>query len=252
LSCYYGSNLNIPYSLANPTWIPAGSAVNLLISYPIITHGELNFMLRPSLSSSVAGQMDAWDATTINLAQGYLPYNPGTPIFITKTTEVADFIEVDSSFLNSVSSWPTKDLTNSYVSWSVSPTSQYVNLYSVDVNGNFIQPIAQNTSYLWNNQTWSIAVTGYGPQTTTIILSSQRYNQTTFVSTVSSLFDYFAENTILVTPVVALDNYNYVRTTTLQALVPYKGRTYNLPDNTLLNWTWAYNFNSTYNTIPIS
>ena len=252
LSCYYGPNLDVPYSLANPTWIPAESAVNLLISYPIITHGELNFMLRPSLSSSVAGQMDGWYALPVNLAQGYLPYNPGTNIFIIKTREVADFIEVDSSFLNSVSSWPTKDLTSSYVSWSISPTSKYVNIYSVDLSGNFIQPISQNTPYLWNSRTWSVAVTGYGPQTTTITLSSQKYNQTTNLSTVSSLFDYFVENRILVTPVVDLNNYNYIRTITLKASVPYQGRTYDLPNNNLLNWTWAYNFDNSYTMIPIS
>jgi hypothetical protein len=251
LSCYYGSNLNIPYSLSSPSWIPAASAVTFLISYPVTINGEINFSIRPSLSS-LAGQLDAYNATFLNLAKGYLPYNPGQKIFISKIQEKSDYIEVDSSFLNSVSSWPTRDLTNSYISWTVTPTSSNVNICSVDLSGNYVQTITPNVPTLWNSNTWSVVVSGYGPVQTMITLSSEKYNETAYLSSVPSLFNYFAEGKILVTPLVALDNYNYVRTITLQASVPYKGRTYNLPNNSLLNWTWTYDFNNSYNINPIS
>ena len=251
LSCYYGPNFNIPYSLSFPTWIPASLAVNLLVNYPVFTHGELSFSLRPSLSS-LAGQLDAYNSTPINLARGYLPYNPGQYIFISKIREVADSMEVDSSFLNSVSAWPTRDLTNSYITWSVTPTSSNVNICAVDSLGNFLQTITPSVSTLWNSRTWSVVVSGYGPVQTMLTLSSQKYNETTSLSTVPSLFNYFAEGKVLVNPVIDLDNNNYIRTITLDTSVPYKGRTYNLPNNAILNWTWSYDFNQIYNSIPVS
>ena len=251
LSCYYGPNLNIPYSLSSPTWIPACSAIKFLISYPVTINGEITFSIRPSLSS-LAGQLDAYTSTQIKLAQGYLPYNPGQNIFISKVQERADFIEVDSSFLNSVSSWPTRDLTNSYITWSVSPQNNDVSICSVDLSGNYVQTITPNVPLLWNSNTWSVAVSGYGPVETVVTLSSQKYNETAYLSSVPSLFDYFVEGKVLVTPVVELDNYNYVRTITVKTSIPYKGRTYNLPNNSLLNWTWTYDFNGLYNILPIS
>ncbi len=251
LSCYYGPNLNIPYSLTSPSWVPAASAVNILISYPKTVNGEINFSLRPSLCS-LAGTMDAYNSTPIKLAQGYLPYNPGQNIFITKIQEKEDFIEIDSSFLNSVSSWPTRDLNNSYITWTISPTSSDVNICSVDLSGNYIKTITPNVPLLWDRTTWSVVVSGYGPTQTLISLSSQRYNETASLSSVPSLFNYFSEGKILIAPSIALNNYNYVRTITVNAYVPYKGRKYNLPDNTLLNWTWTYDFNDLYNVLPIS
>jgi len=251
LCCYYGKNLNIPYNLASPTWIPASSAVNFLISYPVTTNGEISFVLRPSLSS-LAGQLDAFTSTQITLAPTLLPYNPGQNIFITKTEEYADYMEVDSSFLNSVSSWPTRDLTNSYITWSASPLSPSLGMYSVDLSGNYIQPITQNTPILWGLNTASVVLSGYGPVATVITLSSQKYNETASLSTVPSLFDYFVENKVLVIPKVKLENRNYVRTIAFDVSVPYKGRVYDLPLNTLVNWTWTYDFNSLYTELPIS
>lgn len=253
LSCCYGNNFEKTYDLTNPAWIPAVSAVNFLITYPIARHGEINFLLRPSLSSATAGDfIDAYESVKINMAAGQMTYNFGQPIFITKTREYADYMEIDSSFLNSVSAWPSRDLTDSYISWSVYPRPSGVNLYSVDLSGNFIKYITPNASYPWNDQTWSIIAEGYKATPTTVTLSSQRYSEIATLSSVPSLFDVFAENAVSVIPTEPLNNYNKIRTIKFKARVPYKNTFLDLPANTIISWTWAYDGSDYYNIIPVS
>lgn len=251
LYCYYGNNLNNSYSLIDTPWIPACSANNFIITYPVIEHGELNFSIRPTLCS-IAGYLDAYEATQINLAIGQIPVNRGQPIFISKTMEVEDYMEVDSSFLISASSWPTRDLRNSNVSWFFTPTSTFVSINAVDSNGNYLQRIPPLSTVAFNSSTWSVVVSGYGPQTTVINLSSQKYNEVTNLTSNSSLFNYFTEGKLLVGSPIGLNNYNTTRTIYLTAGVPYKGRQYNLPNNTQVNWVWSYNTDIDYETIPVS
>jgi hypothetical protein len=251
LYCYYGKDLNNSYSLIDTPWIPASAANNFIITYPVVTHGELNFSIRPTLCS-IAGYLDAYQATQINLAIGQAPVNIGQPIFISKIMEVEDYIEVDSSFLISASSWPTRDLTNSYVSWFFTPTSTFVSINAVDSNGIYLQQIPAFSAVPFNSNTWAVVVSGYGPQTTVINLSSQKYNEVTNLTSNSSLFNYFTEGKLLVGSPLGLNNYNPTRTIYLTAGVPYKGRQYNLPNNTQVSWIWSYNNDINYETIPVS
>ena len=48
-----------------------------------------------------------------------------------------------------------------------------------------------------------------------------------------------------------INNQNEIRTITLSAVVPYKGRLYNLPESNSLYWNWEYNNTYTENT-PIT
>ena len=251
LYCYYGNNLNNSYSLIDTPWVPASAANNFIVTYPVVNHGELNFSIRPTLCS-VGGYLDAYQATQINLAIGQVPINIGQPIFISKIMEKEDFMEVDGSFLISASSWPTRDLRNSYVSWSFTPTSTFVTINAVDSNGSFLQQIPPLSSIVFNANTWAVVVSGYGPQTTVINLSSQKYNEVTNLTSNSSLFNYFVEGKLLVGSPFGLNNYNPTRTIFLTAGVPYKGRQYNLPDSTQVNWVWSYNNDINYETIPVS
>ena len=252
LSCFYGNNLNQLYSLVDTPWIPAASANNLMITYPKLTFGQVNFTLRPTLCS-IAGYIDAWQATPIELATGQLPANPGLPIFITKVIEMEDFMEVDSSFLNSTSSWPTRDLTNSYISWNFSPSAASVSINAVDLSGNYIQQIPPLSAVVFGSNTWGVVLSGYGPQATTITLSSQKYNETTNLTSVSSLFNYFSEGNLVIGVVPnSFNNADMIRTISLSARVPYKGRQYDLPLNVPLSWTWTYDNSIDFESVPLS
>jgi len=251
LVCYYGKNLNNTYSLVDSPWIPAPSAENFLITYPELTFGELNINLRPTLSS-LAGYMDAYVATNITLAENQLPVYKGQPIFISKSYEVEDYMEVDSSFLVSASSWPTRDLRDSLISWYVEPSDQYISINAVDFNGNFIQNIPQYSSVYFGEETWYVAVSGYGPNTITINLSSQKYDEVTNLTSISSLFNYFSEGSLLVGPSIELNNLNEIRTIQLTAAIPYKGRVYDLPNTHQISWFWTYNNESDYDIVPVS
>lgn len=251
LYCFYGNDLNQPYSIIDSPWVPASAANSFLITYPKPTHGELNFSLRPSLCT-LAGYIDAYDAVQVSLAIGELPDNSGQPIFISKTYETEDYMEVDSSFLTSASSWPTRDLTNSNISWFFTPVNNSVSINAVDSDGNFIQNITPNSTLPFNSNTWSVVVSGYGPQTTVINLSSQKYNEVTNLTSNSSLFNYFIEGRLLVGAPYGLNNLNETRTIYLTSGVPYKGRQYSLPSDIQLSWIWSYNNDIDYETIPIS
>jgi hypothetical protein len=251
LQCFYGENLNNSYSLLDTPWVPANQATKFIINYPKVEHGELGFSIRPSLCS-VAGYMDATNATSISLAINRRPINNGQPIFISKTLETEDYIEVDSSFLNTASSWPTRDLTNSYITWNFTPYDPAVSINAVDLSGNYIQQITPSSPVLFDNTTWSVVVSGYGPTTTIVTLSSQKYNETASLSSNPSLFNYFKEGYLILNSYTPLNNFDLIRTLTLEAKVPYKGRQYSLPAGTSMNWTWSYNGETDYESIPVS
>jgi hypothetical protein len=251
LSAYYGSSFQNYYSLIDSPWIPASAANNFKIDYPVVVHGELDFSLRPSLCS-IAGYMDAYEATEISLATGQLPENKGQPIFLSKTMEMEDYMEADASFLISASSWPTRDLTDSYISWFFTPQNSFVNINAVDSEGNYLQNIPPASAVVFGPDTWSVVISGYGPTTTILNLSSQKYNEVTNLTSNSSLFNYFAEGRLLVGSPFGLNNLNEIRTVNLTAAVPYKGREYNLPSDTQISWVWSYNNDTDYESIPIS
>ena len=252
LTGYYGSDLSIPYLFDDPQWIPASACDLFVIEYPVITHGELDFTLRPSLST-LAGTIDSLYSTRINLAVGQQPENKGNSIFTITLLEKEDHIELDSAFLDNDAGWPGRDLLGSNISWDYNPKTPYTKIYAIDrFTGNYIRNITPNQSYLFNDSSYTIAVEGYGPNTTTIILSSQKYNETTTVQTNSALFDFFVEGALLVGESVPLNNINEIRTITLTAAVPYKGRVYELPESVQLDWTWTYNGTYSEDLTPIS
>ena len=238
VQCYYGPSRNIPYSLFSSPWVPASAANTFLVTYPGAPYGEFNLTIRPTLCS-VAGYLDAYKATTFNLAAGYVQPSPGSPIFLNLLSESEDQIVVDSSFFTSATGWPTRDLSNSYISWYASPSAGVV-IQSVDLSGNYITNIPAGSAVLFNRNTWTTCFSGYGPTTTQIFLSSQKYNESTFLQSNSSLFDIFKYGNLLVGPLQSLNNLNQTRTITLTAQLPYKNRLYGIPPYTPLYWDWTY------------
>lgn len=277
LKCYYGSSFNNTYSLTDSPWINAREGRFLKIEYPSdFTFGEIAFNLRPSLSTG-AGISDGWKATSIRLGEDLGLSNAGQGIFLSKISEVADRMEVDASFLTVASAWPTRDLSGSNISWVIqanlpenSSLANDISLNAVDANGNYIKPLPFNiinyengnvvyvkpkiNDKLWfGNDTQSIVLSGYGPTQISISLSSLKYSELSPpLSSNPSLFDYFEEGKLLVRSVDGLDNQFKVRKIKLDALVPYKGRTYNIPDGSNINWVWSYNDNPDYNIAPIT
>ena len=250
LQCYYGPNQNIPYSILNSPWIPASAANTFLVTYPGAPYGEFNLTIRPSLCS-IAGYLDG-KATSFNMAAGYVQPSPGSPIFLNLLSEYPDQINVDSSFLTNVSGWPTRDLTNSYISWYFSPTSANVSIQSIDLSGNYITNIPAGSAVLFGSNTWTTNFSAYGPTSTKVYLSSQKYNETTFLTTNSALFDIFKFGNFIIGPSQSLNNLNQTRTIQLTAQVPYKNRFYNVPSYTPLFWNWTYDGNTTPSSQTIS
>jgi hypothetical protein len=252
VSAYYGPS-NTYYDLKNPAWIPAttGSYLNIVYS-PL--YGEIDFAIRASLKGDF-GILDAFEETSAVLARQHTETNNGTTLFLDILKEESNLIIVDSSFNTNAIAWPSRDLTNSKISWSVSPYASYVQLYSVNTDTKkFIRYITNGEELDFDPTTETLAVSGYGPQQTTISLSSQKYNEIASVTTNTSLFDYFGEGVFSVTPVGQLNNLERVRSIDLKLQVPYQGRLYDIPQflNTPIYWTWTYDDNIDPLTQPIS
>jgi hypothetical protein len=244
LKCFYGPNLNKEYSIFNTPWIPVSAGQNFIVTYPQVDYGEITFVLKPTLST-VNGFLDSKDLEPIILAQGLPPSDGRGPMTIDTIDEGQDYIVADASDISNESFYPFRDLTNSYISWFFYPSSQYMRIEGVDLNGQYLTTIPAYSAVLFGEKTWTVKISGYGPQSTSIFLSSQKYNRVASVTSNSALFDLFADNRFIVGPSIQLNNLNYTRTITLTAAVPYKGRIYNIPSDTILNWIWTYDGVST-------
>lgn len=256
LQCFYGTNsasLTNTYDLINSPYIPASSAPIFKITYPNTPYGQFNLTCKTSLSTSLGFITDANKANVLLFAQDIPQIIPSYPIRIRTLSEKQNLITLDSSYLNLSSGYPTRDLTNSLIVWSLtcnSPLSSNIALYSLDRFG-VPTYIPSNSAITFNSSTWTINVSGYGPIATTIGLSSQRYNEFTTVQTNSALFDYFSEKTFAIsaTPVnLGLNTANF----SLVAKLPNQGTLYNIPSATPMYWTWVFDGNNNPETQPLT
>jgi hypothetical protein len=223
-------------------YIPLLLGKDLKIDYVGAKLGAANLTLRATIST-VFGEMDAFEPTTIKLAED-IAINP---IVLNVLKEKSNIIYIDSKVNISSAYWPGRCLSGSggaYVSWNITPTSPDVVMFSVDSNLNYIQDIIPSKAYLWDMNTYTIAVSGYGDQfgyTTTIYLSSQFYDETsTQVIPNSSLFNYFYENKFIVNQDGDINDLERTRKIKLFAKVPYGKGLYNIPKSTPIYWTWKY------------
>jgi len=240
LSATYGPN-NIPYNLSTSYYVPVSDAKFLSIYYPDAPYGEISFSLRSTLCS-VAGEMDAFEATNITLAKGgYQPLNP-SPLFIEIVDEKSNEITLDASFNNTVTAWPGRDLSDSYISWSYEPSNLDVSIKAINKNGSFIQNIVPNQAYKFNKNSWLINVSNYGPETVYIRLSSLKYNEISQpITTNKNLFDYFASGQFLITPTIDLNNLEKTRTAEFKLQIPFGTKKYDIkPSSTPIYWEWSY------------
>ena len=240
LSATYGLN-KVPYDLNTSLFVPVSEAQFLSINYPNAPYGEISFSLRSTLRS-VAGDMDAFEATNITLAKdGYQPSNL-SPLFLEIVDEESNQITLDASFNNTITAWPGRDLTDSYITWSYEPSNLDVSIQAIDTKGNYIQDIVPNQGYRFNKNSWLINISNYGPETIAVRLSSQKYNEISqAVSSNKNLFDYFSSGQFLITPTISLNNLEKTRTAEFKLQIPFGSKTYDIkPSTTPIYWEWFY------------
>jgi hypothetical protein len=242
LCCYYGEN-DTPYYALAPTWIPAVSANLFKVTYPKLEYGEIDVSIFPSLST-LAGFLQPYFSTDIVLNKGGGQSGKnGTALYQTIVTQKQDYIEtylVDSTIVESVtgltSKNPSRSLSGSNIAWFWTPQDSYIELHSSKT----LSSIYCGQSVLFSPETYQVALSGYGPQTIVLTVSSQKYDEVSSVISVSSLFDIFLEKRFIIGPYQGLNNENFTRSITLTAAVPYKNRTYPIPDNYPIYWVWQY------------
>jgi hypothetical protein len=253
LSAAYGPSYNIPYNFNiyydktgeitgyDTPYVPASTGQYFKIDYPKSPYGQIEFSIRSTLSSLAAGTIDAFDATHITLAKNQAQSDSAV-LFLDVLAEDSNTITIDSSFNITEDTWPSRDLTNSNICWYYTPSATpNVTINAVDANGVYIQSIDPYATVPFSDQTWTVTVSGYGPKTISIYLSSDKYTQISDpTNTDNTLFDYFAENTFIIGTSVDLNNLNKTRTVQLTAMVPFQGTLYPIPTGVPLNWTWQY------------
>ena len=251
ISCFVGGSIRKYYDLNNPSWIPATSGADIRIEYPDVSLGEYNLTLRTTLSTKV-GIMDALNNTELLFAEGSSQKSLGNSIFLDEINQGNNFIDVDCSFLNSEYSEWGRDLTDSYISWFFSPTTTNTKIMSLDVNGDFITFITPNSSVVFDETTWTVRFSGYDDTILLVSLSSQKYTETTSLSTDPVYFDIFSEGFLDINLKEPLSNTNKIRTISLSAGIPYGEKINILPDNYPIFWTWEYDGITDPNSIPLT
>lgn len=238
----------VSYDLKNPTWVNAKTNSVLEISFPDTREGYTNLYIRPILNNIYSGINAAPRVSMIPIKGLYKSQQYNLEIKTIK--EGNDYIDLSIENLNLSDTFPFIDLTNSNIQWKLNlPISPTVKIISLQKQNNTYTPtnnlIQPNTTLPYNNTSWAIRLSGYGPITTQLTLSSQKYDNTVSISTDNTYFDFYNDKKLLIKSVIDLNNENEIRTITLSAYVPFKDRTYNIPGGNVIYWTWKYN--NTYN-----
>ena len=248
LCCYYGPQ-NIPYYALSPQWIPAASANIFTITYPLLDYGEIDINIFPTLST-LAGYIQPYFSTDVSLNIGSTQSGgDGNRLTLSTAYETEDYLEafvisetlMTSSPITGIETVgfltnPSRILSGSKISWFWTPQDSYTQLYS----SNTLNPISLGQSLDFSEDTYRVFLSGYGPQTIVLTVSSQKYNETASVTSTPSLFNLFSENRFIIGSYAGLDNANFTRSITLTAAVPYKNRIYPLPNNYPIFWNWQY------------
>jgi len=240
INVYYGPNKDT-YNLKFSPWVPVSSGADLVIDYPHTPYGEATLVLRSTLSSA-SGFITSKLPTVITIAKNQTQSYTGSPIFLNPINQTGTTFDVSCDMLTAAPQWPTRDLRNSYITWSYSPSGLGATLSSLDLSGNIVKPLSANVPILFSPQTSYVRFSDFGLNTITIQLSSQKYNEVTTLQSNSAIQNPFDEKRFVIGPSKALDNLNKTRTIGLTALVPYHGKVYQFPTGTSLSWSWIYAF----------
>lgn len=262
LSCFYGPNSNVYYDLVNSPYVPAASAENLLITYPKEIFGQLNLNFKATLSS-VCTTLDSKSLVSLVFSEGKTSQVVGFPIEIELRSETDNQIIVSCAKLSSTSVLPCRDLTNSFIRWSYTPTNLPVTIAGVDYNqftptltsnvsSDLIPNIFSNGQIIpFNEFTNTVMFSGYGSDILTINLESFKYEEVAKLLTNPIYFDFFKDKTFVL---YNSDFSNIEKTTnfSVSSKVLYGKSTFDIPSDTPIYWKWTYNGNSNPSTMPIT
>ena len=245
------TNRSTDYDLKNPTWLNAQTNTVLEITFPNYREGYTNLSIRPSLNNIYSGINTAPRVSIIPLKGLYKSEKYNLEIKTIK--EGNDYIDLSIENLNDSITYPFIDLINSNIEWKLNNSTVKITTLQKQNNtyiltNNFIQP---NIEIPYSSNSWAVRLSGYGPNTTTITLSSQKYDNIVSITTDNTYFDFYNDKKLLITPSVNLNNDNEIRTITLSAYVPFKDRIYNIPSNSVIYWTWK-DINVVNETTPIT
>jgi hypothetical protein len=235
ISCVYGTGGTATnYNLRNPTFVPVGENSLLTINIENLQFRGVSFVIKATVITE-AGEIDTFSPQVLNTEPPSIesPYS----MFLNIINEFSNEIYVDASLNVSVSSWPARDLRNSFIKWSYSGETN-LSLNYIDENGRFLGPVLGDVIFTEN--TSRVSLSGYGPTVGVVTLSSQKYNESASISTNPNLFNFLTLNRLSVGPKKQLNNLNRIRTIELSAAMPFSNKLYNIPSNIPLNWTWEY------------
>jgi hypothetical protein len=246
VNCTYGAD-NTPYDLRLSEFKDASLAKDLKINYVGTAFQGVSFTIQASLNTT-SGQIDSFKPTYIKFA---VPDSlTGSRLTINTLNEQSNSITVDSSFNVTTTNWPFRDLSNSNISWFFEPDNiPNVTITSVDNDGNYIQNLIPNQAIAFTDTSWRVKVEGYGAETLTIKLSSQKYNEVASVKTNPNLYNLIGSK-LKVTPTY-FNNADLTRTIKLQANAVFNDKTYDIPKNIPIHWTWEYDGDTDPDTQPI-
>lgn len=235
ISCTYGEGGTATnYNLINPTFVPVGESSLFTINVENLQFRGVSFVIKATVITD-SGEIDTFHPQVLNTEPPSVvsPYS----IFLNTINEFSNEIHVDASLNVSASSWPARDLRNSFIKWSYSGEPN-LSLNYIDEDGRFLSRVSGDVIFTEN--TSRVSLSGYGPTVGVVTLSSQKYSETASVSTNPNLFNYLTLNRLSVGPKKQLNNLNRVRTIELSAAMLFSNKLYNIPNNIPLNWTWEY------------
>jgi hypothetical protein len=227
---------------ASPPIQASSGATSVKIVYNASDYGAVNFSLRGTVYTD-SGTIDSYETADITFSTP--TQINGNKIFTNILNEDSNTITIDSSFNISASSWPSRDLRDSYISWDwYNNTTGLKDLpltfNYVDINGNSISTVTPKEAVIFSSNTWQVNLQGYGPNQIVISLSSQKYSETATLSTHPNLFNFLTQKQLVVGPASNLKNLDLTRTINLTAAIPYGNQIYTIPSTIPINWTWEY------------
>jgi hypothetical protein len=239
ITCKYGPDFSETYDMVNSPWIPAASATEILIDYPHAPYGLMAINLIMSLKSD-AGVLDAKTSCYFTLDDGEAFYAKGHPIFLDVKAQEYDYIDVSAAGLSASPGWPTRDLRDSFITWSYLPADLDISIHSIDLSGNVISSIEANEPVLFSDDTSTVRFSNIGFSSLSAVLSSAKYNETTFVEYTCGLLSQLKAHQYIIGPASQLNNLEYTRSIHLTAGIPYNNHTAYIPPGTPLSWSWRY------------
>jgi hypothetical protein len=236
ITCYYGDELNlIPYDIKSSPLVIVSEKQSLVITNSNSNFTGASFTIKGTIYTA-SGQMDSFN--NLNVSLGYPDFGIGNRLSLNVLDEKSNEITLDSSFNVTSLDWPYKDLRDSNIVWFYGGNNSGLSLNYVDDEGNYLAPV--NGPVLFSDKTWKVNLSGYGPNLTTISLSSQKYNEVATITTNPRFYDFLSQGKIKVGPITKLNNLELTRNITLTAAIPYGNKLFSLPPSIPINWTWEY------------